>query len=130
MQSYIKQGKLTKCTDRNGTSKIDTSELLRVFGSFTGQQVGSEQSGSTVQHLAGDSVQLSDQILQHQNQALKAEVELVKALLREKELLLAEKDKRNEDLKQALLLIESKLPTTQEPVEQPVVKKSWQFWKK
>jgi len=51
-------------------------------------------------------------------------------LLREKELLLAEKDKRNEDLKQALLLIESKLPTTQEPVEQPVVKKSWQFWKK
>ncbi len=130
VQSYIKQGKLTKCTDRNGTSKIDTSELLRVFGSFTGQQVGSEQSGSTVQHLAGDSVQLSDQILQHQNQALKAEVELVKALLREKELLLAEKDKRNEDLKQALLLIESKLPTTQEPVEQPVVKKSWQFWKK
>jgi len=83
-----------------------------------------------VQHLAGDSVQLSDQILQHQNQALKAEVELVKALLREKELLLAEKDKRNEDLKQALLLIESNLPTTQEPVEQPVVKKSWQFWKK
>jgi len=130
VQSYIKQGKLTKCTDSNGTSKIDTSELLRVFGSFTGQQVGSEQSGSTVQHLAGDSVQLSAQILQHQNQALKAEVELVKALLREKELLLAEKDKRNEDLKQALLLIESKLPTTQEPVEQPVVKKSWQFWKK
>nr|WP_171967125.1 helix-turn-helix domain-containing protein [Candidatus Hamiltonella defensa] len=130
VQSYIKQGKLTKCTDSNGTSKIDTSELLRVFGSFTGQKVGSEQSGSTVQHLAGDSVQLSDQILQHQNQALKAEVELVKALLREKELLLAEKDKRNEDLKQALLLIESKLPTTQEPVEQPVVKKSWQFWKK
>ncbi|ATW33658.1 MAG: hypothetical protein HamCj_20010 [Candidatus Hamiltonella defensa (Ceratovacuna japonica)] len=130
VQSYIKQGKLTKCTDSNGTSKIDTSELLRVFGSFTGQQVGSEQSGSTVQHLAGDSVQLSDQILQHQNQALKAEVELVKALLREKELLLAEKDKRNEDLKQALLLIESNLPTTQEPVEQPVVKKSWQFWKK
>lgn len=130
VQSYIKQGKLTKCTDSNGTSKIDTSELLRVFGSFTGQQVGSEQSGSTVQHLAGDSVQLSDQILQNQNQALKAEVELVKALLREKELLLAEKDKRNEDLKQALLLIESNLPTTQEPVEQPVVKKSWQFWKK
>ena len=63
---------------------------------------------------------------QHENQALKAQVELVKALLREKELLLAEKDKRNEDLKQALLLIESKLPATPDPV----AKKSWQFWKK
>ncbi|QBP89972.1 hypothetical protein FORC81_p488 (plasmid) [Escherichia coli] len=43
-------------------------------------------------------------------------------MLREKELLLAEKDKRNEDLKQALLLIESKLPATPEPVTQPMVK--------
>ncbi|MDE9519441.1 DNA-binding protein [Xenorhabdus bovienii] len=130
VQSYIKQGKLTRCTDSNGASKIDTSELLRVFGSFTGQQVGSEQSGSAVQHLAGNTVQVSDQILQHENQSLKAEVELVKALLREKEILLAEKDKRNEDLKHALLLIESKLPATPEPVAQPATKKSWQFWKK
>ena len=130
MQSYIKQGKLTKCTDSGGHSKLDTSELLRDFGSFTGQQVGSEQSSSAVQHFAGDSVQLPDQILQNENQALKAEVELVKALLREKELLLAEKDKRNEDLKQALLLIESKLPTTPEPATPAPVKKSWAFWKK
>ena len=35
-----------------------------------------------------------------------------------------------DSLKQAMLLIESKLPATQEPVKQPVVKKSWQFWKK
>ncbi|MFK6003372.1 hypothetical protein [Escherichia coli] len=90
----------------------------------------SAQSGSTVQSLAGESVQLTDQNLLHENYALKAEIELVKALLREKELLLAEKDKRNEDLKQALLLIESKLPATPEPVTQPMVKKSWKFWKK
>lgn len=83
-----------------------------------------------MQHLAGDFVQLPDQNLLHENYALKAEIELVKALLREKELLLDEKDKRNEDLKQALLLIESKLPATQEPATQPVVKKSWQFWNK
>jgi len=130
VQAYIKQGKLTKSTDSGGASKLDTSELLRVFGSFIGQQVGSEQSGGTVQHLAGDSVQLPDQNLLHENYALKAEVELVKALLREKELLLNEKDKRNEDLKQALLLIESKLPATSEPVTQPAVTKSWKFWKK
>ncbi|MFO9727680.1 hypothetical protein ACJHW9_24810, partial [Escherichia sp. AP915] len=77
-----------------------------------------------------NSAQLTDQNLLHENYALKAEIELVKALLREKELLLAEKDKRNEDLKQALLLIESKLPATPEPVTQPMVKKSWKFWKK
>lgn len=130
VQAYIKQGKLTKCTDSSGASKLDTSELLRVFGSFTGQQVGSEQLGVTVQHLAGSSVQLPDQNLLHENHALKAEVELVKALLREKELLLSEKDKRNEDLKHALLLIESKLPAMQEPITPPVIKKSWQFWKK
>ncbi|OAT56680.1 hypothetical protein [Obesumbacterium proteus] len=83
-----------------------------------------------MQHLAGDFVQLPDQNLLHENYALKAEIELVKALLREKELLLDEKDKRNEDLKHALLLIESKLPNTSEPVTPHVVKKSWQFWKK
>jgi len=130
VQSYIKQGKLTKCTDSSGHSKLETSELLRVFGSFTGQQVGNEQSGSAVQHFAGTSVQLPDQILQNENQALKAEVELVKALLREKELLLAEKDKRNDDLKQAMLLIESKLPVAQEPVAPMPDKKFWAFWKK
>ncbi|MGI1284072.1 helix-turn-helix domain-containing protein [Enterobacter kobei] len=130
VQTYIKQGKLTKCTDSSGSSKLDTSELLRVFGSFTGQQLGSEQSCSTVQRLAGESVQLTDQNLLHENYALKAEVELVKALLREKELLLNEKDKRNEDLKQALLLIESKLPPTPEPQPASITKKSWQFWKK
>ncbi|WP_025154557.1 helix-turn-helix domain-containing protein [Morganella morganii] len=128
VQSYIKQGKLTKCTDGSGHSKLDTSELLRVFGSFSGQQVGSEQSGNIVQHFAGASVQLPDQILQDENQALKAEIELVKALLHEKELLLAEKDKRNEDLKHALLLIESKLPPIPETTK--ITKKSWQFWKK
>lgn len=127
VQSYIKQGKLTKCTDNNGASKLDTSELLRVFGSFIGQAVNNEQSGIAVQHLAGNAVQASDQNLQYENQLLKAEVELVKALLREKELLLAEKDKRNDDLKQALLMIESKLPPTPEPTP---TKKSWQFWKK
>ena len=125
VQSYIKQGKLTKCTDNNGASKLDTSELLRVFGSFTGQAVNNEQLGIAVQHLAGNTVQVHDQILQHENYSLKAELELVKAVLREKEALLAEKDKRNDDLKHALLLIESKLPTAPVPAKKP-----WQFWKK
>jgi len=146
VQSYIKRGKLTKCADNDGTQKLDTSELLRVFGPFTGQQVGSEQQSSSVHHLPAQTVQLTDQSTHHENRALKAEIELVKALLREKDLLLAEKDKRNDDLKHALLLIESKLPKNPEPVpeaqSEPVTptatdtvapvatKKSWQFWRK
>jgi len=43
--------------------------------------------------------------------------------LREKEQLLAEKDKHSEELKQDLLLIESSLPTIPETVTQPVVKR-------
>ena len=31
---YISKGKLSICTDENGVKKIDTSELLRVFGAF------------------------------------------------------------------------------------------------
>lgn len=80
----------------------------------------SEQSDNAVQHLAGYPVHLAGYPVQLPDQTL----------LREKEQLLAEKDKRNEDLKQDLWLIESKLSTIPEPVTQPVVKKSWQFWKK
>ena len=39
VRSYIKLGNLTQCTDSGGHSKLDTSELLNVFGLFTGQQV-------------------------------------------------------------------------------------------
>lgn len=146
VQSYIKRGKLTKCADSDGTQKLDTSELLRVFGPFTGQQVGSEQQSSSVRHFAAQPVQLHDQSIHDENRVLKAEIELVKALLREKDLLLAEKDKRNDDLKHALLLIESKLPKNPEPIPEPqsepatpavtetvtpvATKKSWQFWRK
>ncbi|HHI6761248.1 TPA: hypothetical protein ACP7HF_004523 [Yersinia enterocolitica] len=59
-----------------------------------------------------------------------SEIELLKqqvALLQQR---LQDKDEHIDSLKQAMLLIESKLPATPEPVTQPVVKKSWQFWKK
>lgn len=32
---YISNGKLSTCTDENGVKKIETSELLRVFGAFS-----------------------------------------------------------------------------------------------
>ena len=82
-----------------------------------------------MQSLAGESVQLTDQNLLHENYALKAEIELVKALLREKNSYSLKKTSATRISKQALLLIESKLPATPEPVTQPMVKKSWKFWK-
>jgi len=119
LHTYISNGKLTKVTDSQGKPKIDTSELIRVFGELSGKQETATSHCNVTQEVTPKGVAVTTSEID----VLKKEV----ALLRE---LLAEKDKRNEDLKHALLLIESKLPATPEPVTQPVVKKSWQFWKK
>jgi len=34
LHTYISSGKLTKVTDNQGKPKIDTSELIRVFGNL------------------------------------------------------------------------------------------------
>jgi len=120
LHKYIKQGRLSVTTDAaTGSKAIDTSELIRVFGKIEATH------GDTVTTVANvhqntpsgeQSLHLKLQLLQQENQHLKTE----------KELLL----KNLEDVRQAMLLIESKLPAIPEPVTQPVVKKSWQFWKK
>lgn len=119
LHTYISTGKITKVTDTQGKPKIDTSELIRVFGNLIITQETDKSQCNISQQVTAETVTIHTQEVA----LLKQEV----ALLRE---LLAEKDKRNEDLKHAMLLIESKLPATPEPVTQPVVKKSWQFWKK
>jgi len=115
---YINNGKLSVVVSVDGSKKIDTSEILRVFPDC--KIVEKQQHGDNVaQQHATQEVDTLRQEISHLKELMKAQQEL-----------LAEKDKRNEDLKQALLLIESKLPTTPEPVTPQVVKKSWQFWKK
>jgi len=102
----------------DGSKKIDTSEILRVFPDC--KIVEKQQHGDNVaQQHATQEVDTLRQEISHLKELMKAQQEL-----------LAEKDKRNEDLKQALLLIESKLPSTPETAMPQVVKKSWQFWKK
>jgi len=115
---YINNGKLSVVASIDGVKKIDISEILRVFPDC--KIVEKQQSSDNV----------TQQQSTHEIDILKQEVSHLKELMRAQQDLLVEKDKRNEDLKQALLLIESKLPATQEPVTPPVVKKSWQFWKK
>lgn len=119
LHTYISNGKLTKVTDAKGKPKIDTSELIRVFGELSKPKETVTSQCNLSQEVTPEAVTINSAEIDH----LKQEV----AFLRE---LLAEKDKRNEDLKHALLLIESKLPATHEPVAPMPAKKSWVFWKK
>ncbi|EPH3102798.1 helix-turn-helix domain-containing protein [Providencia stuartii] len=122
LHKYIKQGKLSTTTDQNtGSKSIETSELIRVFGRISNSTTTGSDSVTHVskqqQETPNDTqlLQTKLQLLEQENAHLKAEKELL--------------SKNLDDIRQAMLLIESKLPTTLEPVVTPT-KKSWQFWKK
>lgn len=121
IQRHIATGKLSVShTDATGKS-IETSELIRCYGEI--KQANGTLGKDTEQVTMSHDVTL----LINKNES---EIELLKqqvALLQQR---LQDKDEHIDSLKQAMLLIESKLPATQEPVTPPVVKKSWQFWKK
>jgi len=124
LHKYIKQGKLSTTTDKiTGNKSLDTSELIRVFGKISvskttgSDSVTSESKLQQTTHNETQSLQIKLQHLEQENTHLKAEKELL--------------SKNLDDIRQAMLLIESKLPVAQEPVAPtPVTKKSWQFWKK
>lgn len=112
--SVIKNGKQTKV--------IDTSEIFRVFGTGTPDNTcKSDVVINKNDFTPVNSDHLHD--LQHKIELLTQENVSLKDAVSSREEHIA-------SLKQAMLLIESKLPATPEPVTQPVVKKSWQFWKK
>lgn len=120
LHKYIKQGKLSTTTDgRDKTKKIEISELLRVFGSIDATGSDTVTAVAKLQQTTPNethALQTKLQILEQENAHLKAE----KALL----------EKNLDDVRHAMLLIESKLPATPEPATPPAAKKSWQFWRK
>lgn len=123
LHKYIKQGRLSTTTDQNtGKKNIETSELIRVFGNISNLSATASASVTSVSKLQQEtpndtqSLQAKLQLLEQENTHLKAEKELL--------------SKNLEDIRQAMLLIESKLPTTPEPVASVPTKKPWQFWKK
>lgn len=123
LHKYINQGKLSTTTDKNtGSKSIETSELIRVFGEISNSMTTCSDS---VTHVSKQQQETSNdtQLLQTKLQLLEQENAHLKA---EKELL----SKNLDDIRQAMLLIESKLPTTPEPVAPASTKKPWQFWKK
>jgi len=119
---YIKQGKLSQISDATNTKKVDTSELIRVFGSLTATPATPLQNDA-MQH---DTTPKTDQSVA----LLQQKIALLEQLLESKNKELQRQDEHIDSLKQAMLLIESKLPVAQEPVAPMPAKKSWQFWKK
>ncbi|EAX6626028.1 DNA-binding protein [Salmonella enterica] len=119
---YIKQGKLSQVTDATGSKKVDTSELIRVFGALSATPATQQQSDA-IQH---DATPKMDQPVA----TLQQKIALLEQLLESKDKEIRRQDDHINSLKQAMLLIESKLPATPEPVAPAPTKKSWQFWKK
>jgi len=113
IQAYIKQGKLSKTTDNNtGVVGVDTSELIRVFGELNLNKI-SKNTLHQSKVFVHDTTYLNTVEIQQ----IKQENAVLKARLKEKELLLEEKDKR-------LLLLENK-----QKEKLPEKKKWWQFLK-
>lgn len=115
---YISNGKLSTCTDKLGAKKLDTSELLRVFGAFDCAHTEHSDTVTTEQHVTPLRTNETDK-----NKQLEHEIEHLKQLV-------TAQQSHIDSLKQAMLLIESKLPVTPEPVAPMSVKKTWAFWKK
>ena len=105
---HIESGKLSCVIDDNGRKVVDMAELVRVYGLDL----------SLIEN--DNKVSMSDNGNGVENNIihLEKEIELLKMLLVEKDKLLNEKDKRNADLKQVLMLLEDKTK-----IEQP--KQSW-----
>jgi predicted site-specific integrase-resolvase len=105
---HIESGKLSCVIDDNGRKVVDMAELVRVYGLDL----------SLIEN--DNKVSMSDNGNGVENNIihLEKEIELLKMLLVEKDKLLNEKDQRNADLKQALMLLEDKTK-----IEQP--KQSW-----
>jgi len=111
LHRLIKTGELSTCSGERNAKMLDTSELLRVFGPFSGAP--SEQV--TEQRITATLVE-SEQVIA----PLKQEIEHLKALVQAQESHIA-------SLKQAMLLIEDRSEKSAFPVQSS--SPWWQFWK-
>ncbi|MEX6286132.1 hypothetical protein AB6F89_24705 [Providencia hangzhouensis] len=121
IQRYVATGKLSMSHSDATKKNIDISELIRVFGEIRKENVTSV--------ITNESVTMSHHVTngsdnkKSENELLKKEIEFLKQRIEDK-------DAHIDSLKNAMLLIESKLSVRQDSQPIPVTKKSWQFWKK
>jgi chromosome segregation ATPase len=131
-KSYIKQGKLSTSTNHQGKPEVDTSELLRVFGSLqqctdtvdTGGQVvtplvDSSRQVVTPQEDSGNSLQ--NQQLREQLQAAQIRLELLQEQLIKADEREQFYQQQLKDLTQTIKLLEYK------PESAP--RHWWQWWR-
>ena len=123
IQRQIKAGKLSKCMDSAGVEGIDTSELLRVFGSFSAPAHVHDAIKQTIHVESGTAASIVP---------LETEINLLKKLLEEKDKRILEIQQHNDSLKHAMLLLENKQNTDktldgEDKLETKNHKKSW--WK-
>nr|QOY57503.1 hypothetical protein [uncultured bacterium] len=108
--SVVKAGKTVK--------SIDTSELIRVFGTIGNLSTATDFTGNLEQQIT--QVNSADlQNLQHKIELLQKENEGLKEAV-------ASRDDHISSLRQAMLLLEHK-QDTQQPSSPPI--RWWQFWK-
>jgi len=121
IQRYVATGKLSMSHHDTTKKNIDVSELIRVFG-----EIRKEDATSII---TNESVTMSHHVTngsdnkKSENELLKKEIEFLKQRIEDK-------DAHIDSLKNAMLLIESKLSVRQDSQPIQVTKKSWQFWKK
>ncbi len=118
LQRHLSQGLVSKCDTATGEYGIDISELLRVYGPFVVAPNDTDIAKNLSHH------DIVNKNISNTKIDFETHVKMVE-LLKENEmlkLLLEEKDRRNEDLKKTLLLLEDKLA---KPIEKS--NKNWFF---
>ncbi len=105
---YIKDGRMSTCTDINNAEGIDVSELIRVFGGLNGTPSEQPEMNTVEHHVtheyrSNEQVLLQEKLLKQEFEIenLKQKIEFLEALLEEKNAMVLEKEKR-------LLLLEYK----------------------
>lgn len=121
IQRYVATGKVSLSRSDETGKSIDISELIRVFGDLKKENATPAITPEDV--TMSHHVTSSDDKKTLENELLKKEIEFLKQRLEDK-------DAHIDSLKNAMLLIESKLPTTTQESTPTPAKKSWRFWKK
>jgi hypothetical protein len=116
LHRLIKTGELSTCHGERNARMLDTSELLRVFGSLAGTATahGVEQVG---EHGVTASQTENEQVIR----SLKQEVEHLRTLV-------SAQGSHIDSLKQAMQLLEHKQPLSDIPTL--TASPWWKFWQK
>ena len=117
LHRLIKTGELSTCSGERNAKMVDTSELLRVFGSLSLPSVEQASEQVIEQRVTGGATD-SEQVIR----VLKQEVEHLRTLV-------SAQGSHIDSLKQAMLLLEHKQEQPVPQISSPEHSPWWKFWK-